>query len=160
MRERYVYEIAGHNYRMTELQAAVGIPQMERVEQINDTRRANAAKLSAGLSDLPGIVVPAVRDGATSVWHQYTIRVTDGSAVGRDEMVAGLEAAGIGCGIYYPRTAFDYDCYRSNPNVIVSDCPQAERAAAEVVSLPVHPYLSDSDITQVVEAVAHLAKGP
>jgi dTDP-4-amino-4,6-dideoxygalactose transaminase len=159
MRERYVYEIAGHNYRMTELQAAVGIPQMERVEEINDTRRANAAALSAALADAPGIVVPAVREHATSVWHQYTIRVSSGSAVSRDDMVAGLEAAGIGCGIYYPRTAYDYDCYRSNPNVIISDCPEAERAALEVVSLPVHPYLSDGDIAEIGTTVTKLASG-
>lgn len=159
MRERYVYEIAGHNYRMTELQAAVGIPQMERIEEINDTRRANASKLSDALTDVPGVVVPTVRQGATSVWHQYTIRVTDGSAVDRDHMVAGLGQAGIGCGIYYPRTAYDYDCYRNNPNVVISDCPEAERAAVEVLSLPVHPYLSDADIAEVGAAVSKLAKG-
>ncbi len=159
MRARYVYEIAGHNYRMTELQAAVGIPQMERIEEINATRRANAAALSDALADVPGVVVPTVREGATSVWHQYTIRVTDGSAVDRDAMVDGLEAAGIGCGVYYPRAAYDYDCYRSNPDVLISDCPEAERAAAEVLSLPVHPYLEASDIEQIAAAVRGLAAG-
>ncbi len=159
MRERYVYEVAGHNYRMTELQAAVGIPQLERIEEINATRRSNAAQLSAALADVPGIITPAVREGATSVWHQYTIRVTSDSAADRDAMVAGLEKAGIGCGIYYPRTAYDYDCYRSNPDVIITDCPEAERAADEVVSLPVHPYLSDEDLDTVSAEVRRLALG-
>ncbi|MGI9577490.1 MAG: DegT/DnrJ/EryC1/StrS family aminotransferase, partial [Microthrixaceae bacterium] len=159
MRERYVYEIAGHNYRMTELQAAVGIPQMERIDEINATRRANAAKLSESLADAPGVTVPTVREGATSVWHQYTIRVTAESAVDRDGMVAGLDEAGIGCGIYYPRTAYDYECYRSNDAVIISDCPEAELASAEVVSLPVHPYLTDADIAEVGAAVVDLAQG-
>lgn len=132
---------------------------MERIEEINATRRANAAALSDALADVPGVVVPTVREGATSVWHQYTIRVTDGSAVDRDAMVDGLEAAGIGCGVYYPRAAYDYDCYRSNPDVLISDCPEAERAAAEVLSLPVHPYLEASDIEQIAAAVQGLAAG-
>ncbi|MEZ5239756.1 MAG: DegT/DnrJ/EryC1/StrS family aminotransferase [Microthrixaceae bacterium] len=140
MRERYVYEIAGHNYRMTELQAAVGIPQLERLEQINRTRRSNAAHLNEALADVLGIEVPRVAEGSTSVWHQYTIRVTGDSAVDRDGMVAGLEEAGVGCGIYYPRVAYDYDCYRSNPAVVVEPRPEAERPRREVVSLPVHPY--------------------
>jgi dTDP-4-amino-4,6-dideoxygalactose transaminase len=159
MRERYVYEIAGHNYRMTELQAAVGIPQMERLEEINSQRSANAARLTSLLSGAPGIVVPEVREDATSVWHQYTVRVTEGSAVDRDGMVAGLERAGIGCGIYYPRAAYDYECYRSHPRVAATRCPEAERAASEVVSLPVHPYLSEGDLEEIAAAVRTLADG-
>lgn len=159
MRERYVYEIVGHNYRMTELQAAVGIPQLERLEEINESRRANARMLSAGLSDVPGVVTPEVREGATSVWHQYTIRVTSDSAVDRDAMVTGLEQAGIGCGIYYPRVAYDYECYRSDPNVTITACPEAERAAREVVSLPVHPHLDEADIDTIVAEVRRLATG-
>lgn len=159
MRERYVYEIVGHNYRMTELQAAVGIPQLERLEEINESRRANARRLSAGLADTPGVITPVVRDGATSVWHQYTIRVTPDAAVDRDQMVAGLEQAGIGCGIYYPRAAYDYGCYRSDPNVVITDCPEAEQAATQVVSLPVHPHLTDADIDTVTAEVRRLASG-
>lgn len=159
MRARYEYEIAGHNYRMTELQAAVGIPQMERLEEINATRRANADGLSSALAGTPGVVTPVVREGATSVWHQYTIRVTAESAVDRDAMVEGLEAAGVSCGVYYPRAAYDYDCYRSNSDVVISDCPESERAAAEVLSLPVHPYLSEDDIATIGAEVRRLAAG-
>ena len=159
MRERYVYEVAGHNYRMTELQAAVGIPQLERLDEINEARRSNASALSEKLRGTPGIIVPTVADGSTSVWHQYTIRVTEGSAIDRDSMVTGLETAGIGCGIYYPRTAYDYQCYRSNPDVVIDDCPEAERAAAQVVSLPVHPYLSTAELDTIGSTVRSLATG-
>ncbi|MEZ5268639.1 MAG: DegT/DnrJ/EryC1/StrS family aminotransferase [Microthrixaceae bacterium] len=58
-----------------------------------------------------------------------------------------------------PRAAYDYDCYRSNPLVDAEPCPEAERAAHEVVSLPVHPYLSDNDIEKVCAAVTELASG-
>lgn len=152
MRERYQYEIAGHNYRMTNLAAAVGIPQLERLAEINSARQKNAAALRAGLADVPGIVTPAepgVRFG--HVYHQFTIRVTEG--VSRDDFVDRLQAAGVGCGVYYPKVVFDYDCYRDLPNVHASDVPHARRAAAEVVSLPVHPYLTDDDLDAIVAGV-------
>ncbi len=159
MSERYLYELVGHNYRMTELQAAVGIPQLERIAETTRTRQDNAEQLSAGLGGIPGIVIPTVFEGATSVWHQYTIRVTQESAVDRDSMVTGLQAAGVGCGIYYPRPAYDYACYRNNPRVAISRCPEAESAAAEVLSLPVHPHLSETDLGTICSAVEQLATG-
>ena len=76
MRARYQYEIAGHNYRLTDLQAAMAIPQLERLEASNARRRAHAARLSAGLEGMIGIVAPTVAPGRTHVFHQYTIRVT------------------------------------------------------------------------------------
>lgn len=159
MRARYQYEMIGYNYRMTDLQAALGVPQMERLDAINTKRQSNAATLTEGLSSIPGLTTPAIADGFTHVFHQYTIRIGDGAAVTRDEAVEKLTAAGIGCGIYYPRTAYDYDCYRNNPNVVISECPAAEQAATEALSLPVHPYLSDSDLDQIVTTVGQIVAG-
>lgn len=154
MRERYVYEVAGHNYRLTDLAAAVGLPQMRRLEEITAARRANAAVLTEGLGDLEGLrTPPEPPPGATHVWHQYTVRVTAEAPISRDEFVTALTERGIGCGVYYPRVVFDYDCYRDHPDVIVSDVPAARRAAAEVVSLPVHPHLSASDLDRIVTSV-------
>lgn len=159
MAARYQYDIIGYNYRMTDLQAALGIPQMERLEEINATRRANAQRLTEGLSGVDGLTTPAVADGFTHVYHQYTVRIGEGAAVTRDEAVAALNERGIGCGIYYPRTAYDYDCYRSHPDIIISECPEAERAANEAVSLPVHPHLSDSDLDQIISTVRSVVEG-
>ena len=63
---------------------------------------------------------------------------------------------GIGSGIYYPKVAYDYDCYRSHPGVIIEPMPEAERAAAEVLSLPVHPFLSDGDLDRIGDVVHSL----
>lgn len=153
MRSRYQYEVAGHNYRMTDLQAALGIPQLERLAEINDARRANAAVLDAGLAGLEGLVTPTVKDGRAHVFHQYTVRVTPDAPLGRDQLVDALAAAGVGAGVYYPRVVHDYDCYRNDPRVVVGDAPNAARAAAEVVSLPVHPHLTPADLDQIVTAV-------
>jgi dTDP-4-amino-4,6-dideoxygalactose transaminase len=156
MRARYQYEVAGHNYRMTELQAAVGIPQVARLDAINEARRANAARLTDGLDGIPGLIVPRVAEGRTHVWHQYTVRINDEARLGRDEFVDALTDRGVGCGIYYPKVVFDYACYAGHPGVAHRAVPGAEQAAREVVSLPVHPLLSTDDVDTVVATVRDL----
>ncbi len=153
MRHRYQYEIVGHNYRMTELQAAVAIPQLRQMSERNKRRRANAARLSAGLADVPGITTPEVPEGREHVFHQYTIRIGHGSRADRDVVASSLDAAGISSGIYYPRLMHDYACYHDDPRVVADDTPNARRAAQEVLSLPVHPFLADEEIDRIVSAV-------
>ncbi|MBM7771175.1 dTDP-4-amino-4,6-dideoxygalactose transaminase [Actinokineospora baliensis] len=153
MRARYQYEMAGHNYRLTDLHAAVGIPQLEKLADINAKRSANATALSAGLADIPGLRVPSVLPGRTHVWHQYTVLVTEDAKVDRDEFAAKLTEKGIGNGTYYPKVVFDYDCYRDNPNVITSDVPVATRVAQQALSLPVHPKLTAEQIDTIVATV-------
>jgi perosamine synthetase len=153
MRARFQYEIAGHNYRLTDVQAAIAIPQLERLEISTARRRANAARLSAGLEATTGIVVPVVAVGRTHVFHQYTIRVTEVARLDRDALATRLQARGVGSGIYYPRVVFDHDCYRDHPRVAASEVPEAFRAAREVLSLPVHPHLSASDLDRIVDEV-------
>ncbi|MEX1105601.1 MAG: DegT/DnrJ/EryC1/StrS family aminotransferase [Ilumatobacteraceae bacterium] len=153
MRQRYVYEIAGHNWRMTDLQAALALPQMATYDAAVAARRANASTLSAGLADVPGLTVPSELPGRGHVWHQYTVRVGPDAAISRDALIDALTADGIGCGIYYPRVIGDYDCYRVHPRVIAADTPVARRVATEVVSLPVHPYLTAPQLDQIVDAV-------
>jgi perosamine synthetase len=154
MRQRYQYEVAGHNYRLTNLAAAVGLPQLSRIEQTSRQRASNAAVLRAGLVNLQGLILPpepAV--GRTHVYHQFTIRITDGAKLTRDQVVDALTAKGVGCGIYYPKVVFDYDCYRTDPRVKQDHVPHAFKTASEVISLPVHPYLSSDDLTKIVEVV-------
>ncbi|MGN7799179.1 DegT/DnrJ/EryC1/StrS family aminotransferase [Leifsonia sp. 22587] len=159
MRARYVYELAGHNYRLTDLQAALGIPQLARYESIVAARKRNAARLIEGLSVVPGIEVPRELPGRSHVWHQFTIRITDDAAVGRDEFVSRLGEEGVSAGVYYPRLLWDYDAYRDHPRVIKRDAPVAEMVARQVVSLPVHNSLSDDDLQTIVDAVAKVAGG-
>jgi dTDP-4-amino-4,6-dideoxygalactose transaminase len=153
MRARYEYELPGHNYRLTDLQAAVAIPQLARLETVTQRRRRNAVALTAGLEDVPGLVCPSVPAGRTHVWHQYTVRVTPAARHSRDEVVTMLGERGVGTGVYYPRIVTDHDCYRAHPQVRVADVPNARAAAAEVLSLPVHPGLTDDDLATIVGAV-------
>lgn len=159
MRERYVYEVAGHNYRLTDLQAAVVLPQLARYGATLERRRHNAAQLTNGLRAVTGIAVPKQLPERTHVWHQYTIRVTEECTIGRDEFVAKLQEAGVGAGVYYPKLIGDYDAYRDHPRVSLSETPVAARVAQQVLSLPVHTALSNDDLKKIVETVATLARG-
>lgn len=159
MRERYVYEVAGHNYRLTDLQAALALPQLDRYDKTVAIRKKNAARLTSGLENVTGVAVPRELDGRSHVWHQYTIRITEDSALDRDEFAAKLHEAGVGAGVYYPKLIGDYDAYRSNPRVHLSETPVAASVAQQVISLPVHHWLSEDDIAFVIDTVSTLARG-
>lgn len=156
MRARYQYELAGNNYRLTDLQAALGIPQLARYDDTVAKRQRNAARLSEVLADVPGIVVPRVLDGRTHVWHQYTIRVTEEAGIGRDELSAKLIERGVGNGVYYPKLVFDYEAYAGHPQIRVSEVPVAAQLTQEALSLPVHPGLSDAELDTVAGTVADI----
>jgi len=153
MRARYEYVMAGNNYRMTDLQAAVGLPQMDRYAANVEARHKHAAALSAGLAGLPGLITPVELPGRGHVWHQYTVRVADGAPLSRDQLMESLHAAGVGCGVYYPSLVFDYDCYRDHPLIGPAEVPVAARTTTEVLSLPVHPGLGAADLEQIIGAV-------
>lgn len=159
MRVRYQYEVPGHNYRMTDLQAAVGVPQLERLGTLTARRQANAAYLREHLAGLPGVRLPDALPGRVHVWHQFTLLLEEGCPVTRDELAAALTAEGVGNGFYYPRTVFDYDCYRNRPDVVIDDVPEASRIAANVISIPVHPKLTPEQLSHVVGAVRRAVGG-
>jgi dTDP-4-amino-4,6-dideoxygalactose transaminase len=148
--ERYRYEMVGTNRRMTDLQAAVALPQMEDLAMLTEKRRRNAHRLTEGLNGLSGVLTPS--DTAGHVYHQYTIRITDNSPVDRDTFRARLTEGQIATGIYYPRLVHDYPCYSGNLRVVAGDTPRARKIASEVVSLPVHPGLADHEVTRIIDA--------
>lgn len=156
MRERYVYEMAGHNYRMTDLHAALAIPQLDRVAQITERRQANARMLNEALADVPGLRTPSQLGGRSHVWHQYTVLVTEEARISRDELVAQLGQRSIGCGVYYPKLVTDYDCYREHPRVGQADTPVAAATAKQCLSLPVHAALTEAQVATVATTVREL----
>jgi len=153
MRARYQYEIAGHNFRMTDVQAAIALPQVERLATINAARRRNASLLTEQLRGIPGLAVPEVPAGREHVFHQYTVRIDATAALDRDALAARLAGEGIGSGVYYPRLMHDYACYESDPRVVADATPLASQAAREVLSLPVHPHLGMGDVDRIAHAV-------
>jgi dTDP-4-amino-4,6-dideoxygalactose transaminase len=144
--ERYDSVELGFNYRLPEISAALALAQLDRLEIRNEKRRRNAAYLS---SHLQGVIVPEAPAEPTShVWNQYTVRVPQG----RDALREHLRASGIEAMVYYPQTLPGQTLYRG---LGYDDAafPVARRVAADVLSLPVHPGLSDDDLERIVAAV-------
>ncbi|MFE3289623.1 DegT/DnrJ/EryC1/StrS family aminotransferase [Rhodococcus sp. NPDC059234] len=155
MRQRYMYEMVGQNYRMTDLQASLALPQLGSYLDQVDARRRNAKTLCAGLEDVPGLVLPSEQSGRGHVWHQFTVLLDEDSPIDRDTLSERLTERGVGSGIYYPKTAYDYDCYRAHPNVVIEETPVATSVARRCLSIPVHARLSAGDLDQIVAAVRY-----
>ena len=151
MRARYEYVMAGHNYRMTDLQAALVLPALSAYDDQLAKRRAHAAGLTARLSGIDGLVLPSQLEGRGHVWHQYTVILPAGRD--RQAFVDDLAASGVGSGMYYPKPVYDYDTYRDRPDVIRSETPIADDIASRCVSLPVHQHLKDGDLDTIADAV-------
>jgi dTDP-4-amino-4,6-dideoxygalactose transaminase len=151
----YVHEVVGLNNRMSDLHAAIGRVQLGRLREWTAQRRANAAFFDAHLRD---VVLPAERPGCAHVYHQYTVRMAGASADERDRVVRALrEEHGVGASVYYPAPSHELTALR--PFAPAGELPQTARAVAEVISLPVHPSLSDSDRERIVSALRSVVTG-
>lgn len=146
MRQRYHHEILGYNFRLTDIAAAIGLVQFDKLERNTARRQAIAARYTRAFEGLP-IETPTIPDGRTHVFHQYTIDV----GPERDRIVAELGEAGVGTGIYYPipvhRQAYVLE------RGIRADLPVTDRAAARTLSLPIYPGLTADEEATVVDAV-------
>ncbi|MDP9236604.1 MAG: DegT/DnrJ/EryC1/StrS aminotransferase family protein [Chloroflexota bacterium] len=151
---RYVTEEAGFNYRMTEIAAALGHAQLPKIDARNETRRANARRLTKLVAPNGRIVTPREPAGHRHVWHQYTIRVPEGRDV-RDWLQASLRERGIETAVFYPAPIHKQPLYQRSGYGGVH-LPVAERLAEEVLSLPVHPSLSKEDLATIATAVTEL----
>ncbi len=144
----YSYETIGYNYRMTDIAAALGLGQLERLDEANRVRRTNARRLTEAFARLAWLTPPAEPTGHLHVYNQYTVRV----ARGRDALAEHLTAAGIGHRVYYPSLVPDSPAYRRLG--FGGQYPTAAALTQEVLSLPVHPALEDADLVRIVEAVS------
>ncbi|MFB9833957.1 DegT/DnrJ/EryC1/StrS family aminotransferase [Actinoallomurus acaciae] len=142
---RYVHEIVGTNARMSDVAAAIGREQLRKLPAFTRSRRRNAAYLDAALKDVVG--TPAAAAAARHVYHQYTIRVPDDGPA-RDQAADRLRARGIATEVYYPTPLHRQPAFRCEV-----DLPRTDAAARQVLSLPVHPGLIDTDLARITSAV-------
>jgi perosamine synthetase len=167
--EARYYQIAlGYNLRMTELQAALGIAQIEKLEYFTQQRIANATYLT---NNLQGIVqTPVERPGYRHVYHQYTIKIPSK----RNEFATELRARGVDTTIHYPIPIHQQPFYRRKPGLFrvlspgqrtpvkgnnpTAHLPVTESAAQQVLSLPVHPALSQEDLSTIAREVVALCE--
>src|SRR5712691_1127274 len=151
--ERYRHERLGFNYRLTDVQSALGLRQLARLDAYLERRRANARFLTDGLAGLPGLMVPFVPGYSNHSFNQYCVLVDPGHAgVDRDELAGDLADQGIETAVHYPRPLHRQPMFSdaSKPGSL----PVSEDLSGRILALPVHPKLERADLDYVVRAVA------
>jgi dTDP-4-amino-4,6-dideoxygalactose transaminase len=144
--DRYESVELGYNYRMPETSAAIALAQLPRLEELAAARWTHAETLSLGLKGVG--LPPRPEPAGEHVWHQYTIRVPQG----RDALRAHLREKGIESAVYYPKTLPGQKLYR-DLGYDEAAYPVARQLADEVLSLPMHPGLSEDDLARIIDAV-------
>jgi perosamine synthetase len=144
---RYEYHDLGYNYRMMDLQAAIGLEQLKKIEKFNNQRINNAKTLTEGLKKIPQINVPFIKSEAKHVFHQYTIKTKR-----RDELMNCLKVNEIGFGIYYPKPLHLHPFFM-RLGYKEGDFPIAEKTSKEVLSLPVHPSLTPEEVEKIIKTI-------
>lgn len=152
----YEYAGIGYNYRMTDLQAAIAVEQLKKADGFNARRQHNAKLFDAALANITGVELPQIATNRTHVYHQYTIRLTEKFPLSRDELIEALKKQDIIAGAYYPKALHEYP-HIARLGYKKGDFPEAERIAATVLSLPVHPKVSDEDVEKIAAAIKEVA---
>lgn len=155
MKVRYYHDILGYNYRMTDVAAAIGIEQLQKLPAFNARRMENAQFYDRQLARVNGLRTPQQSPTRTHVYHQYTLRVTPSFGLGRDALAEVLGQQGISTGIYYPVPVHQQAALRGLD--LGGTFPVAERVASEVLAIPVHPGVTDQDRMTIVAALMRLA---
>ncbi len=147
--QRYIYDELGYNSRLHALQATILSIKLRHVDSWNDARRKHAAHYAQLLAGTP-YVVPAERDGARHIYHQYTLRLP--RSLDRDRISAKLTERGIGHAIYYPRSLHLQPVF-ADLGYETGDLPISERVTEEVLSLPIFPELREDEVEAVGAAL-------
>ena len=149
---KYYHTMLGLNYRMTDVEAAIGREQLNRLNEMLNIRSRNASLLNAGLNDVEGIQIPVTTINGTHAWHQYCI-VVDKEKYGcdRDALIERLTAAGIGSAIHYPRGMHQQPVFEQMYGQI--SLPVCESMAHNILALPVHHGLNEDDIIYIVDTI-------
>ncbi len=144
----------GFNYRITDLQAALGLSQLNKLDDFIERRRELAARYDRLLADLP-LTLPSAQPEAGSAWHLYVVRLqTDRINLSHRQVFEGLRAAGVGVNLHY--IPVHLQPYYRDLGFAEGDFPQAERYYAEAISLPMFPLLSDEQQDYVIEQLRRL----
>lgn len=144
----------GYNYRLSEIQCALGIEQLRRMPEFLRVRRANFHRLHAALSEIDGLeLFDLPTEPFESAWYCLSATLSERLAPLRSAVVAALKAAGIGTSIYYPRPVPLFTYYRERYGYREGTFPVAERISARSIALPVGPHLNEDDMDRIAAAM-------
>lgn len=145
----------GNNYRMTEIEAAIGLVQLQKLAQLQEAREKNAHTLTEELQDLKALQLPQPSDEIKHAWHLYTIRLKGANAGKRNKVLNKLRSKRISSTIYYETPIHLLPYYRNLLGSRKNTLPKTEKAARQVFSLPIHPRLTPEDLEYITK---HLEK--
>lgn len=156
---RYDVAYPGFKYNMTDMNAALGLVQLQRLAAMQERREAIVARYQAALADVAELLeLPAVRPEIEHAWHLFPVRVhAERLRIGRDEVIQELGAAGIGTSVHFI-PLHEHSYYRDVLGVSASALPVATREWQRIVSLPLYPGLSDADVDRVTDALCALLR--
>jgi dTDP-4-amino-4,6-dideoxygalactose transaminase len=154
---RYDIVTPGFKYNMTDIQAAMGLQQLKKMERILERRREIVGMYREALEPLGVFDLPVERDGCESAWHLFPIRIREGALkISRDEFIEEMRGRNIGTSVHFiPVHTFTY--YREKYGFEDLDFPVAFAESERLVSLPLHPGLSDEDVADVCQAISSIA---
>jgi len=155
-RAKYASEMLGNNYRMSEIQAAIGVVQLEKLPAFVAKRRANAQRLTEILKKSDSLCLPGEPKGGKHSWYLYTARLYNGTEAERNRILDELHKKGIGAEAYYVNPVHTMPFYRENFGT--RKLPETEKAAKQVFSLPVHPSVTDEQVNFIGETVLQITK--
>jgi dTDP-4-amino-4,6-dideoxygalactose transaminase len=151
---KYQSIILGTNYRMTEIQAAIGIIQLKRLPVFFAKRSKNARRMTTKLSGSNKIKLPPDLPNRKPSWYLYTVRIIDASEEKRNNIVKQMHQKGIGADAYYPIPVNKMPYYKENFGDF--KLPETEKAAKQVISLPIHPAVTDEEIDFIDKTLLEL----
>jgi len=155
---KYLHVRLGYNYRMTEIAAAIGKAQIKKLDQLTQRRVENANLLTRKIRDLPALIPQRVLPNVKHVYYQYTVVLNEEAGITREELRRSLAAAGIETDVHWPIPIHLQPWYRETFGYESGLFPQAERLARTVLSLPIHPALTEDQIDYVSDRL-HIALG-
>ena len=149
--EKYIHTMIGFNYRMTDIEAVLGLLQLSSLEGFLARRKKIAARYEQAFKQIPGIQTQRVTPGSEHSWNYFTIALdTKKLSISRDEFMKQLQNRGVQCAVYYPRPLHLQPCF---PGGKTGSLPVTESLASRILSIPMHPFLTDEDVDYVIESV-------
>lgn len=152
---RYDVVTFGFKYNMTDIQASLGLSQLKKLPMMQEMRERYAKKYNEAFQNLPGIGLMDQMDYGRNAWHLYILRIED-LKIDRDQFIEELKALNIGTAVHFIPVHM-HPIYRETFHTKEGDCPVAEKLFSQIISLPMNPSMTESDIDYVIQAVKYLA---
>ena len=149
--DKYRHDFLGSNFRLSEIQCAIGREQLKHLDSWVARRNQIAARYNIAFRRLDWAIIPKVREGALHGWHQYVLRLANSAS--REHFQSHMDSNEVSTGVHYPIPCHLQPLYKDHPQHAVGTLPVTEAICNGVVSIPVHPHLSEEEVEQVIAAV-------